>query len=114
LSIFPHNVSHNPPHNVSHNPPRAPRTPLTEFFVGDFDFLKISSVFFRFSPIFFGNVVFAVSSPYFSEPKTLQNTPKIPLVDPSRPINALGCADFSKKRVFWGGKGHDLEQSKEL
>ena len=42
--IFPHKV-------LPHNPSRAPRTPLTEFFVGDFDFLKISSIFYRFPPI---------------------------------------------------------------
>ena len=30
------------------------------------------------------------------------------------PSNALGSADFSEKRVFWGEKGHDPEQSKDL
>ena len=54
-------------------------------------------------------VVLAAFSPCFYEIKIVPNTPKISLGDPAR-----RTTDFWKKRVFWGGKGHDPEQNENL
>jgi len=71
----------------------------------------ILRLFFRLSPFCFWNVVLAASSPRFSAPETMPNTPEIILLPTAWRMKALmRCISttirrFLKKTCFWGWKG---------
>ena len=67
------------------------------FYFGDFDFFKQFQccIFFSIFTFIFGIVVFASSSPRYSAPETVQNTPKIPPLHSTRLINAFMNAFYT-------------------
>ena len=57
------------------------KTATKIYFADDSDcFHKISVFFLDFRPFFFGNVIFASSTPRFSAPETVPNTLKTPIL----------------------------------